>query len=223
VSDRRPEQAARHVEQLTDNLTAVARLLIGWSSRIGQMPPPRRPERLVKPPGTSDPTSATYVGGETAFLALTDRYRELIVDTMTVTRHLGGNPPVQLDSWTVLQDPPPAGTERWRNAVRGTHRQALLIVLELQAAWETAYADRYTTEAGMQVLDEMADLYLSNHLERIGTLNRKSRTLARQLNPGPARQKPLVYCRNHNDRLARYPRKQLCDACYQAERKQPVA
>jgi hypothetical protein len=223
VSDRRPEQAARHVEQLTDNLTQIARLLIGWSSRIGQMPPPRRPERLVKPPGTSDPTSATYVGGETAYLGMVDRYLDLIVDTNLVCRNLGGDPAVTLAGWAILNDPPPAGTERWRNAIRDVHHQTIRIVDELERAWHAKYELRYQhTQAGLVVLDEMLDIHVTNDIDLIAKLSQRSRTLARQLNPGPARQKPLVYCTNHTDRLARYRGKELCDACYQAERKQPA-
>lgn len=222
MSDRRPEQATRHTQQLTDNLTTIARLLLGWSARIGQMPPARRPERLVKPPGTSDPVAATYVGGETAFLGLVDRYLELVTDTNTVCRNLGGQPDITLDGWTILNDPPPAGTQRWRNAIRDTHTQTILIVDELDRAWRAAYDNRHTIEADMQVLDEMADMAVTQHLDRIQQLNRRSRTLARQLAPGKAKQKPLVYCQHHPDTLARSARSQLCEACYKAQQRAAV-
>lgn len=218
MSDRRPEQAVRHTQQLADNFTVIARLLLGWSSRIGQMPPKARPERLVKPPGTSDPTAAVYVGGETAFLSLVDRYLELVADVTTVTRNLGGNPNITLDGWTILNDPPPAGTERWRQAIRDTHHQTILIVDHLDHAWHTAYQQRHTVEADMQVLDEMADMSVTQHLDRISHLNRRSRTLARQLAPGQARQKRMVYCRHHPDREAKYRGKELCGGCYERQR-----
>ena len=216
MSDRRPGQVAQHCDRLASRLTSVAEALVTSSSAMSSLPPPRRPERLVKPPGTSDPTAGTVTQGETTLVSLLDRYVELCADVVSVAAQLGVRPDAgDLDGWAKANDPtlmPQPGTQSWRYMVASINRTVVGTVAATRHAWDDLHASRHTTGGGMQVLDEMRDMACSVHLDRLRHLSKRAGALHRQLTPG-AKQPRLVYCVNHTDRLARYRRQQDDPVC----------
>ena len=221
MTDRRPGQVASHCDRLTNHLQSITLWLQAHSTVMSQLPTPARPERLVKPPGTSDPTGGIVTGGEQTLTAHLNDWLALIADLHRVASQLGHTPTHNLDAWVTANDPtltPQAGTTRWRSMVADLGRHATLTVHALHQAWQDAYQARHTTESGLQVLDEMADLQLTVHVDRIRHLTRTARTLQRRLAPAGT-QKPLIYCTNHPDRLAKYRGLELCGACYQRQQK----
>jgi len=221
MSDRRPGQVAQHCDRLASRLTWVADALVSSSSAMSSLPPPRRPERLVKPPGTSDPTAGTVTQGETTLVAHLDRYVELCADVVSVAAQLGVRPDGDLDAWTKANDPqltPQPGTQSWRYMVASINRTVVGTVTATRHAWDDLHASRHTTDGGLQVLDEMRDMACSVHLDRLRHLSKRAGALHRQLTPG-AKQPRLVYCVNHTDKLARSARSELCDACQKAQQR----
>ena len=220
MSDRRPGQVAHQCDQLATRTHDIASWLQVHSHTMSQLPTPARPERLVKPPGTSDPTGGIVTGGEQTLTGHLTQWLTLIADLHRVASQLGHTPSHNLNAWTVANDPdltPQAGTHAWRHMVAKLGRHTVDTVHALHQAWQNAYNNRHSTATGMRVLDEMADMACTSHLNRLRHLARRARTLERRLAPSGT-QKTLIYCTNHPDRLAKYRGMELCGTCYERQR-----
>ena len=179
--DRRPQQATTVTRQIAIAAADTAETILSrtWQDDVDAPPP-----KLVRSPGVSRPTEATIFRWVTRQQQDAKRFCGLVVgDTRTVgllevCEDLGTPYPGDIGGDVEFLcgyqlygggpvEPGDPTSRRWADAIGVVTGAAVEGAQLAREGWEQQYANRFVTSGGVDVLDEMADMRLSQTLEAL--------------------------------------------------------
>lgn len=238
VTDRdpRPDHVAADLRRAAGHIDAIAERLAGLQA-LDPIDRPRRELVRSRRTGPSDPTGGRLVAYESGL----DWHLRQLVGWIEV-RQPDGHEVLQPGAVHALEDlatnlggtsvlSPHATRVREAGVATPHGRRALRrltvaihgALAEVHDGWHQLHQSRWVTTDRGVVLDEDADRDASFTASAISTLARDLARLARRLDPPKPVQPKLVYCLNHPDELAKYPKLQLCGACYERQRRRSAS
>jgi hypothetical protein len=232
ADDRRPQHVARDLGRAHAALDDILDALAGLQA----LDPIDRPPRHAPPgrrTGISDPTGARLVAYESGL----DWHLRHLVGWIEV-RHPAGIEVLQPGVIHQVEDLTASlggtttlaalaaqvratgvatrdGKQHLRRLGTATHGA----LAEIHDGWHALHQARWVPTDGGHVLDEDADRDCWFTASSVSTVSRDLGRVARRLCPPAPTQPRLVFCKNHDDELAKYPGRKLCAACYERERR----